>query len=155
MVMEKFGSCVWMCGRFWLWRNFGGAWIFDNFLVIWVLTVGFFWHVSSVMENFWTCDFASWKFFVMWVFCWHGNWWAKLLCYRALRVESVSKCWKMHRHHYLLALKTSLMKQALALSLKLCYIKRHMNRKIFIYFFPWQGASRTLPAPSIFQALGR
>ena len=28
MVMENFGSCVWICEKFWLWWNFGGALIF-------------------------------------------------------------------------------------------------------------------------------
>ena len=34
-------------------------------------------------------------------------------------------------------------------------IMRHISTKIFNYDLPWQSASRTLPVPSIFRALGR
>ena len=63
-AMEKFGSCVWTCEKFWLWWNFVGALIFccgtlTFFLGAWES----FGYVILVMGIFWTRDFGHGKFF--------------------------------------------------------------------------------------------
>ena len=55
MAMEKFGSCVWIREKFWLYWNFGGALIWFDFLLWWALVVRIFFF------------FFLWKFLVMWV----------------------------------------------------------------------------------------
>ena len=59
---KKFGSCVWICERFWLWRNFGGSLIFENF----------FGHVGFKCGVFLDMRFWSWKIFGH-VILGHGN----------------------------------------------------------------------------------
>ena len=63
---KRFGSCVWICEKFWLWWNFWWSIVFfffgcEQFLVMWVLVVEFF---------FWTCDFFCMEFLDMWVAAW-------------------------------------------------------------------------------------
>ena len=63
MVMEKFGSCVWICENFLFWW---GIEFFLFFLFFFILCVSgsgtlvlrnfFFWY-----GNFWSCGFWSWK----------------------------------------------------------------------------------------------
>ena len=139
----------------WLWKNLVVLYGYvKNFNCIEIL-------LGHLFDLIFCCGgHCLWEFFFFFFFLeifghGHGNWWAELLCCRASRVEVVSKCWKVHGHHCLLASKISSMKRALALSLKLCPIMRHMSIEVFSYFLPWQSASGTLPVPSIFQALGR
>ena len=133
------GMWCWFLENFaWLWKKdlvivYGHVKNFDCGEIRWGIDfllwgIGLFWvHDFFVMQNFldmWLLVvriLLAWEFFfwVIWAFgC--GNWWAKLLCCRASRVEVASKCWKVHGHPCLLASKTSSMKQALVLSLKLC-----------------------------------
>ena len=142
--------CAWSCGNFFLaCRDFLFAWLWKNLVVVWICDK---FGSGDILVGYWF-DFVvgCWFDFVMgyWlqkyflgmeIFWLHilgyGNWWVEFLCCRPLRVEGVSKCWKVHGQHCLLASKMSSMKRALAPFSKLCRIMRHMSTRIFSYFLP-------------------
>ena len=130
MVMEKFGSCVWTCKKFWLWWNFDGALIFllwwgigcENFfghvcfdcgifLDMWFLSWEFFGHLILVMGIFWSCGNFEWdKFRINLMRSCSTNLnlsWLALMEFALMRQSRMPLVWKwMHDFFFLEILKS-------------------------------------------------